>query len=189
MTQWPLELVNPQQWQGGSFPQISCQTSLRGETCQILLPDHLNKIQVGYNPEQINQPQDMIASFVQQLANILFQTKKVLPPAGNAMGPAAIDVLSCVMGFGVIFANTAYQFRGGCGSCYNPRANRQATLPENDVLYVLAIFSVIKSIAISDVKPHLKRHLRGNFKAMYKDVTNTLKAHEGGELQLLYLKQ
>lgn len=186
MKRWPLTLVNPQQWQGHQVPRITYSGQLRSGEEQILLPDHLNTIQIGYNPSQVNQPQDMIATLVQQIASVLIRSTGSVPPGGQNMIPAAIDVLSCVMGFGVMFANTAYQFRGGCGSCYNPRANRQAILPENDMLYTLAIFCVLKQIPVSDVAFHLKRHLRSGFKSMHKEVINTFKHNQGNALQLIF---
>lgn len=186
MQHWPLVLVNPQQWQGHQVPTIRCSGQLRDNNSQILLPDHLNIIQIGYNPSQVNQPQDMIATLVQQLASVLIRATQSTPPGGQNMIPAAIDVLSCIMGFGVMFANTAYQFRGGCGSCYNPHANRQAILPENDMLYALAIFCVLKQVPVSEVTTHLKAHLRSVFKSMHKDVSKTLNQSQGHALQLIY---
>jgi hypothetical protein len=69
-----------------------------------------------------------------------------------------------------MFANSAFTFRGGCGSCYNPSANRQAYLTELEATYALAIFTVLKEVPNSAVTKHLKKHLRGFFKSAVKDV-------------------
>ncbi|WP_199611148.1 hypothetical protein [Flocculibacter collagenilyticus] len=127
-------------------------------------------ILVSYNPQQINQPQDLIASFSQALALILIKQGQALPPGGEALIPQAADLVSCFLGYGVMLGNTAYHFRGGCGSCYNPYANRQAALSEPEVMYALALFAKLKKIDKKHVLPHLKSHLRGQYKRASKMV-------------------
>lgn len=171
MENWPIKLVRPQQLIHREIPIFSMSADFRGKSA-VVDKDNApsSPIQLTYNSLQINQPQDLIASYANQLATILFLTRKVLPPGGKAFIPQAIDVLSCAMGFGVIFSNTAYQFKGGCGSCNNPRANREVALPENEMLYALAVFSQLKDIENKLITPHLKPHLRRLFKNMRKDV-------------------
>jgi len=82
-----------------------------------------------------------------------------------------IDLVACFMGFGVIFANTAYQFKGGCGSCNNRNLNRQAALPELETVYALALFSVIKGVDIKQVKKALKPHLYKPFRQANKEIS------------------
>ena len=80
------------------------------------------------------------------------------------------------MGFGVIFANTAYQFKGGCGSCNNASLNRQAALTEPETVYALALFCVLKKEPIKQVKGHLKSHLRKDFVNAYKSIAQSIGA-------------
>ena len=77
-----------------------------------------------------------------------------------------------------MFANTAYQFKGGCGSCYNKYANREVALPENEMVYCLAMFTVLKDIEVKQVTPHLKSHLRGEYKKAVKELSNKRKTPE-----------
>lgn len=173
MQNWPLMLVEPQALKPTEFPLLVIKHALRGNNSSIeFSDDNQQPILFTFNPNQINQPQDMIASYVQQLATILVMQQKVLPPGGKDFLPQAIDVLSCVMGFGVIFANTAYQFKGGCGSCFNPRANRQASISENDTVYVLALFCLLKYQNPKNVKRHLKGHLRKIFSHAYNELAS-----------------
>jgi hypothetical protein len=91
-------------------------------------------------------------------------------------------------GFGLMFANSAFTFRGGCGSCYNPQAKWDAYLSEQESTYTLAIFAVLKAIPHSTVTGHLKRHLRGFYKQAVKeigrrsDVLSRLTSHAEAEL-------
>jgi len=185
MTQWPLRLVSPEQPITTVLPLLKVDGALRGEKARIEVSEGQPTIDLTFNANQINQPQDLIASYVQQLASMLVMQQKTLPPGGQEFLPQAIDVLACVMGFGVIFANTAYQFKGGCGSCYNPRANRQAALPENEMLYCLAVFSNLKNIENKQVVPHLKAHLRSSYKKMNKEVSQFLQGEEQHPLMLI----
>lgn len=171
MQNWPLKLVTQQALKPIEFPLLTIKHGLRGKDSSIKLSDdNQQQIEFTFNPNQINQPQDMIASYVQQLATILVMQQKVLPPGGKDFLPQAIDLLSCVMGFGVVFANTAYQFKGGCGSCFNPRANRQASISENDTVYILALFCLLKSQKPKSVKRHLKGHLQKTFTHAYNEL-------------------
>ncbi len=174
MNKWPIKLVSPGQPVSTELPSLTFNGALRGKSMAVSNNNSAQQIVMTFNPQQINQPQDLISSYVQQFATILVMQQKTLPPGGREFIPQAIDVLACVMGFGVMFANTAYQFKGGCGSCYNPRANRQAALPENEMLYCLAVFLHIKAVDKKDVVPHLKSHLRSTYKKMAKEVLQNL---------------
>lgn len=174
MQHWPLKLVAPDAYQPDHGIHFNFFDHIRGAEAK-LSTEPSQKIQITYNPNQVNQPQDLVASFVQVLAAILIGYNKKLPPGGEDCLPKAIDLVACFMGFGVIFANTAYQFKGGCGSCYNPYANRQVALNENEVINVLALFSLLKNIRVKQVKPHLKSHLRSGFTKTYKQYQGLFK--------------
>jgi hypothetical protein len=81
-------------------------------------------------------------------------------------------LLAIFLGFGLMFANSAYNFRGGCGSCYNPYAQRSAYLSETEATYALALFCVLKDSPNSDVTPHLKKHLRGIYRKSVRELSD-----------------
>ncbi|NQY66093.1 MAG: hypothetical protein HRT38_20945 [Alteromonadaceae bacterium] len=176
MENWPIRLVEPQNYQQQPLAKIHFSNAIRGGSFQLVNePEQETIIEITYNPNQINQPQDLIASFGQTLASILILQSDAIPPGGKDNLPQAADLVACFMGFGVMFANTAYQFKGGCGSCYNPAANRQVALAELDVAYCLALFSVLKSIPVKQVLPHLKLHLKKTFKQAHKEIQAKVK--------------
>ena len=179
---WPMVLVSPQVYQQESLPLLDIKGELRGKTCEITKFDQ-QKLKLTYNPAQINQPQDLIATFAQNFAYILILQSGKLPPGGKENIPQAADLLACMMGFGVMMANTAYQFKGGCGSCFNAAANRQAALPETEVIYILTLFCVLKSIPIKEVLPHLKSHMKNSFKSSYKEIQQLVKTSPDKWLQ------
>jgi len=176
MENWPIYLVEPANYQHRPLNKLALSSSLRGGSFHVVENKNENdkpqdKIYVTYNTNQINQPQDLIASFAQTFAAIIiFQSGKI-PPGGQDNLPQAIELLACFMGFGVMFSNTAYQFKGGCGSCYNPHANREVALPEIEMIFCLAIFCLLKNISMNDVLPNLKTHLRKSFKRAHKELT------------------
>jgi hypothetical protein len=174
MQKWPIELVSSAPTSVTTIDDLALGTSLRGEHADVLLSTDKLPLMLGFTPNQVNQPQDLIAAITQALAGILVTSNKVLPPGGKAYLPQTIDLVACFMGFGVIFANTAYQFRGGCGSCNNASLNRQAALTEPETLYALALFCVLKRQPIKSVKGHLKSHLRKDFTSAYKNIEQSL---------------
>ncbi|MGO2292331.1 MAG: hypothetical protein ACTJH9_00100 [Pseudoalteromonas sp.] len=167
MNAWPISLVKPQQLQPQVFPHFAFSNELRGENSQLVVaPSH--QISVSFNPNQINQPQDLVASFAGTLATIMIHHVGVLPPGGKEFLPQASDALACYLGFGVMMSNTVYQFKGGCGSCYNPYANREAALSESQTLFMHALVSHFKGDKHS--KKYLKPHLRGQFKKAQREI-------------------
>lgn len=175
MQGWPIKLVAPEVYENKPMSQLALPQIFRGKHGQITEQSEQQFIYITYNPQQINQPQDMIASFAHALATILIVQSGEIPPGGQENLPQAAEVVACFMGFGVMFANTAYQFKGGCGSCFNASANRQAALPEKESVYILALFSVLKKIPIKSVRAHLKSHMRKTFTMAYKELNSSLK--------------
>jgi len=176
MQGWPIVLVAPQVYEHEPMPKLALPEVIRGQQAVVHINrEHTSPIRISYHPGQINQPQDLIATFAHSLAMIMITQRGILPPGGKENLPQAADLLACFMGFGVMLANTAYQFKGGCGSCYNASANRQAALPEQDTLYMLALFSILKSIPIKTVTPHLKSHMKSTFKSAYKELVQLMK--------------
>ncbi|MEI8604544.1 hypothetical protein P4S61_05365 [Pseudoalteromonas sp. B160] len=140
---WPITLVAPQQLQPQVFPHFAFSNQLRGDNSQLIVPPS-HTVNVSFNPNQINQPQDLVASFAGTLATIMIHHVGVLPPGGKEFLPQAADAVACFLGFGVMMSNTVYQFKGGCGSCYNPYANRQAALSEPQTLFMHALICHFK---------------------------------------------
>lgn len=201
MTSWPLKLVSSENFNQKPMPQLSFESRLRGESAKVgtkaaaninsevssnisykvegeaLVSSEFSSvpaaptIDIAFHSSQLNQPQDLIAYLVQVQAGILVNQHGILPPGGKELLPQTIDLVACFMGFGVIFANTAYQFKGGCGSCNNQNLNRQAALPELETVYALALFCVIKAVDIKPIKKALKSHLNKPFRQAYKEIS------------------
>jgi hypothetical protein len=189
MQQWPITLTTPEEFlatnQQITVPQFNMIDNCRGEntpfnTLSEELIEQLRQqpIMLSYRANQVNQPQDLISSLVQNFASVLIAQQSSLPPGGKEFIPQAVDLVACFLGFGVIFSNTAYQFKGGCGSCNNPNANRQSGLPENETVYALALFCLLKSIEPKVVRPHLKVHLRKQFNRSYKALNTLVKTSD-----------
>jgi len=171
MTSWPIKLVSATSFTQKPMPQLFFESTLRGENCKLVNKETVPAIEIAFHPSQLNQPQDLIAYLVQIQASILVSQNGMLAPRGKEVLAQTIDLVACFMGFGVIFANTAYQFKGGCGSCNNRNLNRQAALPELETVYALALFCVIKGCDIKMVKKELKSHLYKPFCQARKEIT------------------
>ncbi|MBL4798607.1 MAG: hypothetical protein JKY50_14410 [Oleispira sp.] len=129
---------------------------------------------VFYNPQQTLKPEDLSASYAHVIAQHLIIQSVQQPPGGNQFFAEASEVLASMMGFGVLLSNSAYTFRGGCGSCYNAMANRQPALTELDSVFVLALFCRLKGIATKEATLHLKKYLRSSYKQAVKQIDQRL---------------
>ncbi len=188
MIAWPIKLVSSANFVQKSMNQLVFESSLRGDRCKILNSSTTPDIEIAFHSSQLNQPQDLIAYLVQILASVLVSQNGITAPGGKDALPQTIDLVACFMGFGLVFANTAYQFKGGCGSCNNRNLNRQAALPELETVYALALFCVLKGIDMKRVKRELKSHLYKPFKQAYKQITNYLQETTNPDHALLTAK-
>ena len=171
MTHWPLQLMDPA-WCPSSQPApLEIDGSRRGQQALETDLGHLQPLPVGYDPAMIGNPEALIADFSHSLAQYLGATASVPPPGGLQNWPQATEVVAVFLGFGVMFANSAFNFRTNkCGSCGGARVDRTNYLSQYDITYALAIFCALKQIPQGDVPPHLKKSLRGFFKKSMKDI-------------------
>ena len=187
---WPFKLVEPQNFLPQQYQLNQPLLIKRGplsdnQNLQQMIPDEA-KFTVSYDPIQLKQPQVMVANYAAMLSSYLVGMSGINPPGDADHRAPAVEILAIFMGFGVMFTNTAYAFRGGCGSCHVHAANRVAVLSENECVYALALFAQLKGIEPKKVTPHLKKHLRGLYKQAFKQLE---KAPEQQASLQLYLPQ
>ncbi len=172
MAHWPVQLVD-QSWCPSSAESVPLKIdgNRRGEKALAVDLKNEQILPVGYDVALINNPEALIASFAQALAQYLAAASHVPPPGGVDNWGQATEVLGVFLGFGVMFSNTAFIFKkNACGSCGGANVQRNNFLSEYDITYALAIFCTLKQIQASAVLPHLKKSLRGFFKKAMKDV-------------------
>jgi len=172
VSHWPTRLADQRVCDiPEDLPQIEVKGALRG--VDGIVDSNVSddeKLLIRFNPDQINNPEGMIATFAHVISHHLGQMTEEYPPGGAEYWPHITEVLAIYLGFGVMFTNSAFTFRGGCGSCGNSNASRDASLSEQETIYTLAIFSVLKKIPNTDVTTHLKKHLRSAYKKAVKEV-------------------
>lgn len=142
---------------------------------------------VFYNPQQTLKPEDMAASYAHVIGQHLMIQSQQMPPGGHGYFAEAAEVVAHMLGFGVLLTNSAYTFRGGCGSCYNAMANRQPALNELENLFILALYCRLKKIENKVVFQHLKKHLHRLFKRAGKQIDRAIAQSHKGAIELMAL--
>ncbi|WP_198436766.1 hypothetical protein [Moritella sp. F3] len=172
LSHWPLQLQAPQLFSPQPPALLDLSAVLRDSSESHSLPALVasQPLAMTYNPQQASKPGDLASSYAHHLAQHVVAQSQQLPPGGAEDFNASTEIVAIFMGFGVMMANSAYTFRGGCGSCYNAQANRQATLSEDNVIFALALFCRLKGISTSDATRNLKGYLRRNFKQALKQI-------------------
>lgn len=171
MAHWPCRLEAQSACSLEQSPRVLIAGALRGSggiVSEYVEPSQ--RLLITYNPQQINQPEAMIATYAHTLAHYLGSMAPEAPPGGTEHWPHATELLAIFMGFGLMFANSAYEFRGGCGSCNRPAADRTAFLSQEEALYALGLFATLKGIGAKAVRAHLKKHLRPLYKRALADI-------------------
>ncbi|WP_392339043.1 hypothetical protein [Moritella marina] len=172
LSHWPLQLQAPQLFNPQPPALLDLSAVQRDSSGNHSLPAlvALQPLAMTYNPQQASKPGDLASSYAHHLAQHMVAQSQQLPLGGAEDFNASTEIVAIFMGFGVMMANSAYTFRGGCGSCYNAQANRQATLSEDHVIFALALFCRLKGIATGDATRNLKGYLRRNFKQALKQI-------------------
>lgn len=173
ITHWPTLVQDQRLCQLIESQQVQIQGALRGPEGIAVEPiEGDQRLVIPYNPQQINNPEGMIATYAHIVSYHMGRMAKSPPPGGTDYWPQTTELLAIFLGFGFMFANSAYNFRGGCSSCYNPYAQRDANLSEAEATYALALFCQLKGIPNSEVTPHLKSHLRGIYRKSVKAISD-----------------
>jgi len=172
MANWPVYLAGQQDYET-AIPRLSFAEAARGQHALAPVAKESNvSLPVTYQPELLPNPQALIANYAQLLAHYLGGSARELPPGGAENWPHLTELLGVYLGFGLMFANTAYHVRvSSCGSCQGPAAERENYLSQFDITYALALFSVLKQIPNHEVLKYLKKTLRPFYKKAVKDVS------------------
>jgi hypothetical protein len=165
MAHWPCRIVASDSCALQATP-VQMSATLRGVNVAPVVST--SPLMVYYDPRHLNNPEALIAVCAHTLAHYLATTAPQNPPGTAEHWPYATEVLAIFMGFGLMFANSAFHFQGGCGSCAT--VGRSAYLSEYEATYALAIFCGLKKIPHQEVTRHLKKHLRGFFKSALKEI-------------------
>lgn len=176
LTNWPFELQQPQEFLGlppphlGLSEEAAFSRDSSGSRDLLALASNDQKLYLSYRPEQTAKPADLASTFAHLMAQHCVMQTQRLPPGDEELILASTEVLAIFMGFGVLFANSAYTYKGGCGSCYCPTANRQSSLSEDEAIYALALFCHLKAIGFKQAVAHLKPHLKPAYKRAKKQI-------------------
>ncbi|MBL1416227.1 MAG: hypothetical protein COB27_005055 [Moritella sp.] len=172
LSHWPLQLQAPQNFSSQPPALLDLSAIQRNSSVSNTLPALIapQPLAMTYNPQQASKPGDLASSYAHHLAQHIVAQSQQLPPGGADYFNASTEIVAVFMGFGVMMANSAYTFRGGCGSCYNAQANRQASLSEDNVVFALALFCRLKGISTGDATRNLKGYLRRDFKQALKQI-------------------
>ena len=167
-------------WKG---QKVMIEGAVRG--CKGITPDSVadkHKLLITYHPDQLKNPEALIASYAHMLSHYLGTMAQQPSPGGEEFWPQTTEVLAAFMGFGLIFSNSAYTFkRNTCGSCAGSVPNRSGHLSQFEMTYAFAIFCTLKKIPNKDVLPHLKKSLRSFFKKSVIDINK--RSHSLGLLK------
>ncbi len=174
VSHWPTRLVDGRQCAIETSAQVVIVGPLRSRHGTMpATVEESHRLQIAYDPALVNNPEAMIAGLSHQVAHYLAGLSQTPPPGGEQSWAQATEVLAAFLGFGLVFANSAFNVRiPRCGSCAPQPVDRQSFLSQYDSTYALAIFCVLKEIPNHAVLPTLKSSLRGFYKKAVKEISN-----------------
>ncbi|NOY71798.1 MAG: hypothetical protein GXP14_05380 [Gammaproteobacteria bacterium] len=171
LSYWSCQLVDQHGFQDGLNHTVNVASTPSSELSTTSQSNEkIMAAVIPYHTGQVGTPDTLIAHYASVLAFYLGGMAKTEPPGGQAAHGYAMEVLAIRLGFGVLFANTAYHFRGGCGKCSGPKVEREIYLSQDEAIYTLALFAALRELPTKQVALHLKPHLRSVYKRAVKDI-------------------
>lgn len=172
LSHWPCQLVDQNGFQGylDHSAHVDVPTTQNAELAMSSPGKQTAGPVIPYHTGQVATPDTLIAHYASILAFYLGGMAKTEPPGGQASYGYAMEIVAIKLGFGVLIANTAYNFRGGCGKCSGPKVEREIYLSQDEAIYALALFSGVKELPTKEVTMHLKPHLRSVYKRAVKHI-------------------
>ncbi len=177
MQDWSCELVvqdhdmNPY-----IAPTVKLANTQQSPAGTFSYSDHDNtKAKITYNPSQVKNPLELIATFAHELAHFLGFTAQNEPPGGSDYWEHATDLLATFMGFGIFLSNSTFSFKQFQDSETQGWSSQSlGYLSQNEHLYTLAIFTVLKDIDPEEVVSHLKKGLIKFYRKAVKDFAENI---------------
>jgi hypothetical protein len=124
-----------------------------------------DRVVITYNPDQLETPHDLVATFAHELAHYLMHSARSLPPGGEALEEHATDFCAVLLGFGAFSTNAAAtfeQFQNEATQGWHMR--RLGYLSELALVTAYALFVLLtdadKKIAMIELKPYLHAPFR-----------------------------
>jgi hypothetical protein len=168
---WPCRLQEPGAWVPQAYPPQALAVPIRAPHGSAVPVAQGSAALFSYTPELVANPEALIANFAREFAHHLAAAAPEPPPAGEENWGHVTELVGAFMGFGIMFANTAFNVRvNSCGSCQGPAAERPGFLSRADLSYALALFCRLKDIPPSQARPHLKSVLRPFFRRALRDI-------------------
>ena len=190
LTHWPFKMVPQEQFHLNPPPLLALDCSARPyaleeEAAKEIAANSSEQLLLSYSSVMMKKPMDLVASMSNLIAQHYLLQSRQIPPAGPESFNETAEIISIFMGFGILVANSAYTFRGSCASCYDARANRSAALSENEAVFALALFTLLKEIPASRATTELKPYLRGTFKKAIKQIKANEKDYQALQNKLV----
>ena len=119
MAHWPFQLVDQTACALPQTGKVEIHGTLRRSGAVAPEPESPGpRLTVGYDPDLLGNPEALIAGYAHALAHYLGQTASEPPPGGADYWPQITEVVAVFMGFGLMFANSAFNVPvRSCGSC------------------------------------------------------------------------
>jgi hypothetical protein len=117
---------------------------------------------ITYDPARLPDPVAFVAAMAHELAHYLVAEIPEPPPGGEEAHELATDLAAVFLGFGVFLVESAYSVRSySLGRfVHGWSVSRQGYLTELQLLFALAVFTVLVDEKPRNIAGHLKTHYR-----------------------------
>ena len=132
-----------------------------------------NRMTIRYAPELLRSPQALIATLAHEVGHVIIASAPEEPICEPDEIEFLTDLAAVWLGFGVFLANTAFtfqQWRDDAMGTQGWSSERQGYLPENDLVFALALFLSVKQLDPTEAGSALKPHLASVLKKALTDL-------------------
>jgi hypothetical protein len=107
---WPYKLVPQESRINPVLSGLAVVKNAPSDPAGTFAVEADGQIRITYDPDSISEPAKLIATFAHEIAHGLVLTARSRPPGGEEFEEYAVDVTTVFMGFGIVGANSAFEF-------------------------------------------------------------------------------
>lgn len=165
MSDWPCKLLAQPHRPQARLSELALLKTDKGGLPLGTFSARDGEATITYDPESVNEPATLVATFIHELAHYRLANIRVLLPGGEEMHEYATDLMTVFLGFGVFGASRAFNF-GQHGDAFSQgwQWSKQGYLRERDWSFALAVFLNLRGEKPEILKELLKPHLYSDMK-------------------------
>lgn len=170
MSDWPVKLEAQDADPDALVAPTLAVKGLPSSPAGTIRWDETDPPVITYNPDLVDRPMSLVATFAHELCHYLIGGIEEEPPGGWEVEEFATDLAVVFMGFGVFALNTSFQFTQSSDDFSQGwQVSRQGYLTERELTFAFALFCRMRRIDPLQHLAHMKSHMKSPLRRAWRE--------------------